>query len=78
MSNNIEQIHLDIAEKTNVSNILISNFASQCLSVGSASTVELRDEHRIGLEIAAKQLGSFVSNLIAENGNTQLKNLEKP
>ena len=72
-----KDIVLAIAEKENVVNVLISNFATQCLSVGSATTQEEQNEHRVGLKIASDQLVKFVSTLIAENGNLQL-NCGKP
>jgi hypothetical protein len=69
----ITQIQLDIAEKTNVANILISNFASQCINGGTKVVTGVTQDDKDGLKIASNQLGSFISNLIMENGNLQLK-----
>lgn len=67
-----EDVVLDIAEKENVANVLISNFATQCLSIGTSTTQKELDEHKVGLKIASDQLGKFISSLIAENGNLQV------
>ena len=74
---NKDTITLEIAEKENVANILLSNFASQALNLGAATEPNDVKEHTVGLEIAYKQAVSFVANLIAENGNLKLETLDK-
>jgi len=71
MDNN-KQIQLEVAEKTNVANILISNFASQCVNCGIRGKEGLSQDDHDGLSIATEQLGRFVSNLIMDNGNLKL------
>jgi uncharacterized Rossmann fold enzyme len=74
MDNTIDKdsIMLDIAEKENVANALIRNFASQCMNIAQAETEQEINEFRVGLKIASEQLGKFVSTLLMENGNLQL------
>jgi Flp pilus assembly protein TadD len=66
-----DEIQLDIAEKTNVANVLISNLVHQTIETARAATEEAYKEHSVGFEIASQQLGKFVSTLIMENGNMQ-------
>ena len=70
-------IALEVAEQENVANILVSTFASQIANRVTATTEEEANEHTIGLQIASKQLGSFISNLIAENGNLKMASLKE-
>ncbi len=70
--NTENDVLIDIAEQQNIVNVLISNFATQCLAIGAATTEEEVDEHRIGLRIASGQLSGFIADLIAENGNLKL------
>ena len=73
---NKDSIIFNIAEKENLANVLIGNFASQCMNIAQADNKSEYNEARLGLKISADQLGSFISSLIAENGNLQ-RTLEK-
>jgi len=67
------EIQLDIAEKTNVANVLLSNMIHQTIATARATTEEAYKEHSVGFEITAQQLGKFISTLIMENGNMQFE-----
>ena len=67
-----DSIILEITEKKNVVNVLIGNFASQVANRVAAKTQDELMESTIGLEITSRQLGSFISELIVENGNLTL------
>ena len=69
---NKDSIILEITEKKYVVNVLIGNFASQVANRVTAKTQDELMESTIGLEIASRQLGSFISELIVENGNLNL------
>ena len=64
-----DSIILEIAEKENIANVLIGNFASQVSNLVLATTPKEQGEFKVGLKIASDQLGRFISTLIAENGN---------
>ena len=66
---NMNDLELKVAEETNVANILISNLVHQTSETARAPNEEAYKEHSAGFEIASKQVGSFISNLIMEKGN---------
>jgi len=60
-----DSIELEYTEAVNITNILISNFASQCLNIGRNYNNLSQDDHD-GLKIASEQLGRFVSQKLQE------------
>jgi len=72
-SNNkeLEQANLELAEATNVVNILISNFASQCVISGGEAQANgpsnISQNTKDGLKIATTQLSNFIAKMLQEN-----------
>jgi len=75
-----DEIQLDIAEKTNVVNTLISNLVHQTIAVCRVPEGDLdaKEDAEAGFTIASTQLGKFISTLIMDNGNMQLKQHLEP
>jgi len=65
--NSKETPTLNYMEDVNVANILISNFASQCVKMGVLSERgEVPEADKYGLQIASTQLSSFISKKLKE------------
>ena len=65
--NTKETPSINYTEDVNVANILISNFASQCVKMGVLSERgEVPEADRYGLQIASTQLSSFISKKLKE------------
>jgi hypothetical protein len=70
-----DTIQLDVAEKTNVANTLISNIVHQTIAVVKATNDAEVNDATDGFTIASQQLGKFVSTLIMEIGNLKLQSI---
>jgi len=59
---------LQIAEKVNVANILISNLVNQAILAGRESySQDISQDTKDGFNIASKQLSNFIEKLIEDS-----------